>query len=553
MLSRFFSAALGAALLSLLLPPTLSRADSCWASWYGSGFEGVSTSSGEPYEAGALTTAHRSLPFGTLLRVSYEDRSVTVRVNDRGPWSGGRCLDLSEAAFETLAPLGAGNIPVSFEEVPPPMELSAQSLPPVLTGFDEYLTIYNPAPSPATVRVRYLLSAGAPIEPAPLVVAPTSRATVNVADVVGRGQAVSLQVDSDTPVVAERPMYFNDGQRSGGHVASGQAPATEHYFAEGYTGEGFDTYLVMANPGDRVEGTVAYLVEGGSPVERPFVLSPHSRTTRRESDDLGPGVSAAAIVRTAQPVAVERPMYFRYGPWVDGGHDTPGARAPAPSALFAEGHVGDGFDSYLVILNPGGQPATVSATFTTSAGPVARSWTVPEMSRRTIRLNDELAPGDVALHLQSDQPVVAERSSYFLSDVGQAGLVSGGHVTVGPAAPSTTWLFAEGHTGDQFQEYLVVANPGPSDAVVHVDLASNGGSRWPVDMAVPAGGRGTLDVEAVVGPGHDVAATLASSAPVVAERVVYFRYHGVWDGGHSNLGTTAPATSFIFAEGYTGN
>lgn len=74
------------------------------ASWYGPGFHGERTASGEAYDQWGLTAAHRTLPFGTRLRVTNtaNGRSVVVRVNDRGPFVPGRVLDLSRAAADAL-------------------------------------------------------------------------------------------------------------------------------------------------------------------------------------------------------------------------------------------------------------------------------------------------------------------------------------------------------------------------------------------------------------------------------------------------------------------
>lgn len=74
------------------------------ASWYGPGFHGNRTASGERYDQYAMTAAHKTLPFGTHLRVTNtaNGRSVVVRVNDRGPFIPGRDLDVSRAAAEAL-------------------------------------------------------------------------------------------------------------------------------------------------------------------------------------------------------------------------------------------------------------------------------------------------------------------------------------------------------------------------------------------------------------------------------------------------------------------
>jgi rare lipoprotein A (peptidoglycan hydrolase) len=82
------------------------------ASWYGPGFAGQRTASGEVFDPNALTCAHRTLPFGTRLQIRNPDtgRSVWVRVNDRGPYAGGRQLDLSQGAAEAIGLAGVGQV-----------------------------------------------------------------------------------------------------------------------------------------------------------------------------------------------------------------------------------------------------------------------------------------------------------------------------------------------------------------------------------------------------------------------------------------------------------
>lgn len=87
------------------------------ASWYGPGFAGQRTASGEIYDPSDLVAAHRSLAFGTPVRVTnrHNGRSVVVRITDRGPYAGGRILDVSEAAADVLGMRAAGTVPVSIE------------------------------------------------------------------------------------------------------------------------------------------------------------------------------------------------------------------------------------------------------------------------------------------------------------------------------------------------------------------------------------------------------------------------------------------------------
>lgn len=82
-------------------------ADCGKVSWYGRE-SGRVTANGEPFDGTSMTAAHRTLPFGTKLRVSYGGRSVIVRVNDRGPYIRGRVLDLSRASAVELGLIPAG-------------------------------------------------------------------------------------------------------------------------------------------------------------------------------------------------------------------------------------------------------------------------------------------------------------------------------------------------------------------------------------------------------------------------------------------------------------
>lgn len=90
------------------------------ATFYGDE-QGGKTASGEPFNKHGLTAAHRSLPFGTRVRVTNtkNGRSVIVRINDRGPYGNrGRIIDLSEAAARRLDMIDAGVVPVIVEVVP---------------------------------------------------------------------------------------------------------------------------------------------------------------------------------------------------------------------------------------------------------------------------------------------------------------------------------------------------------------------------------------------------------------------------------------------------
>jgi rare lipoprotein A len=87
------------------------------ASWYGERHHGRKTASGERFDMNDLTAAHRTLPMGSQVRVTNQrnGRTVEVRINDRGPYSRGRIIDLSRAAARVIGMIQAGVVPVTVE------------------------------------------------------------------------------------------------------------------------------------------------------------------------------------------------------------------------------------------------------------------------------------------------------------------------------------------------------------------------------------------------------------------------------------------------------
>jgi rare lipoprotein A len=121
-----FSVALGAALIfstfdfvgsQTFANESQTRAMVGEASWYGGKFHGRTTANGETYDMNQLTAAHRTLPFGSKVRVTNPatNESVVVRINDRGPYAGNRVIDLSRAAAKAVRLIGPGVAPVKLE------------------------------------------------------------------------------------------------------------------------------------------------------------------------------------------------------------------------------------------------------------------------------------------------------------------------------------------------------------------------------------------------------------------------------------------------------
>jgi hypothetical protein len=158
---------------------------------------------------------------------------------------------------------------------------------------------------------------------------------------VGRGKEVAARVTTTAPggIVVERPIYFtyNGGVTGivGGHDAMGAtAPARAWRLAEGYTGAGFDQYITILNPGAApAPVTITYYLSDGATQTREVTVGASRRATvavHGAAEGVGRGRSVAAVVTTtsAAGIVVERPMYFRYGAGVTGGHVVMGASAP---------------------------------------------------------------------------------------------------------------------------------------------------------------------------------------------------------------------------------
>jgi rare lipoprotein A len=114
--------------------PTLAWEEGI-ASWYGPSFDGQRAASGEIFDSQQLTAAHRTLPFGTKVRVRRLDsaESIVVRINDRGPWVGSRIIDLSYAAARQLGLTAAGLSRVALEVLENDPDSQVEPVAPVVS------------------------------------------------------------------------------------------------------------------------------------------------------------------------------------------------------------------------------------------------------------------------------------------------------------------------------------------------------------------------------------------------------------------------------------
>jgi rare lipoprotein A len=137
------------------------------ASWYGAEFAGRPTANGETYDPSQLTAAHKTLPFGTFVRVTNPSSgaSVVVRINDRGPFKPGRVIDVSRAAAEQIGMIRAGTMVVRLELISEQVQSQAVAAGNVILAAEASLAGYNVISSQYRVGQLLLLSSAAHPEP----------------------------------------------------------------------------------------------------------------------------------------------------------------------------------------------------------------------------------------------------------------------------------------------------------------------------------------------------------------------------------------------------
>lgn len=385
------------------------------------------------------------------------------------------------------------------------------------------------------------------------------------------------------PAGGMRAFYIEDLSFSDAAPVISIPAVSDLSFAEGTVRDGFREFLTLQNPG--ALDTLAIMTfqatdDGGGRVAVPALsrsVPARSRVTIDvatyvRSMGIAQAVSISVHVTADQPLAAERPLYFRsrLAGGVDGGTTVPGARDPSTTHLFAEGTVRDGFQEFLTLQNPLTRTAAVTIDFQAAddAGtpvdvPPLRL-TVAALTRVTVDVNLHLylsrvpSPVNLSARVASDVPIVAERPLYFRSPL--AGGVDGGTTVVGVHAPSQSAFFAEGTVRDGFVEFLTLQNPGPTTlANLDFQASDDRGATVPirpVTLFLAANSRATVNLAETlarlgVALPVNLSVKVTAGQPIVAERPLYFRspLAGGVNGATTVVGVAAPSLRFDFAEG----
>ncbi|WP_287154419.1 DUF5719 family protein [Candidatus Solincola tengchongensis] len=328
-----------------------------------------------------------------------------------------------------------------FTTIPPTAELPGASPAPSAT-FDTFVLIMNPNGATARVEVTFQGEDGEN-RVFTYQVGAYSRFTVPVRETVGKG-SFSVHVSSDLPVLAERAMYFNyQGKKGGSDSIGAPSPSSSWFFAEGYTGGTFDTWILLQNPNESGAAVTLNFMRPDGRVVTHQVNVPARRRYTVHVDEI-PGLESTDVstqVASDLPIVAERAMYFSYAGRT-GGHNTIGAQSLRDEWYLAEGYTGGSFDLYVLLVNPHESESTVTLSFMRPGGQrVERTVKLAPHARRTVHVDEipGLESTDVSTQVKASLPVVAELAEYF-----NFGGITDGNSSVGAAQPSTDWFFAEG-------------------------------------------------------------------------------------------------------------
>jgi len=385
--------------------------------------------------------------------------------------------------------------------------------------------------------------------------------TFSISGVDSIGQGPAGTAVGSTPTTYCCPPGETGHPWTGGTSAVGPGAAVaggdgryHAYFAEGYTGVNFETWISILSLSYQTINVTLFLRDGRTISYRITPLS-NLQVPYRINDKLGPGEEFSASLDAASPFLAERPMYFNFAGTITGGHDAFGAQSLADTFYFAEGTTNPGFKEYLTVMNPNAAPITVDITYYFSDGsaPLTVTRTMGATSRATYSVNsttDGVGPSKsisarVSTALHGGPLFLAERPMYF-----NALGVTGGTDVVGATALTSTGNLAEGNTFFFNREYLTVLSGGttPCTSLQTTYLYGDGNPNKNFAQPIAANARTTFLVNDVsqAGAGHAVSIHLACASDpngtFLAERPMYFNFLGD-DGGSDVIAVPDSALS----------
>ncbi len=415
-------------------------------------------------------------------------------------------------------------------------------------GFDEWVLVMNPSEKTVQVRVVYQ-TLEEQVEGPLLAAQPGSRVTVHVNEWVPERHVSTMVTSVDGgKIMAERAMYMfgtPDG-KWGAHDSIGiMVPSPVWYLPEGATYYGFDEWVLIQNPnGVPVRTRVQFLGRGGVLKEFVTEIGAGRRYSVHVNEHV-PDTEIATRVESltvdggeALPVYAERAMYMATLDGKRGAHDSIGLSTPAPEWYLPEGTTREGFDEWVLVMNPNQAGTDVRATFLTPEGVGGTyDFHMEPDSRFSIHVNDFVPGRDVSTVVTSldGAGILAERAMYMNTPDGKRGA----HDSIASSKTDLFWYLPEGTTRPGFDQWVLIQNPNGSAAEVRVVFLGPEGEANRITFTMQPHSRYSVHVNEFVSD-LDVSTVVESiginPVGILAERAMYMWTADHKQGSHCSIG-----------------
>jgi hypothetical protein len=428
--------------------------------------------------------------------------------------------------------------------------------------FQTEIALLNPTTTPGITLVR-VQPQGQSERSYRLVVPGRTRRTLTPATLATLTSGpFSAVVESDAMLIVDRTMAWGSNAYGAHAEAAVTSPAATWYLAEGSTSGAFTLFYLLQNPAPvQATAIVTYLLPWGqTPITKQYTLPPTSRTTI-PVDSEHPALAStdvSAVISATHPIIVERAMYLdRPGEPFAAGHGSAGVTAPSLEWFLAEGATGPFFELFILVANPNGTPAQVTADYLLPNGQtISKAYVVPAQSRFSIWVDDEQFPAGsgnrllenaaVSTRVRSTNGVgvIVERAMWWPAQVWHETHGSPGATTTG-----TRWALAGGEVGGSrgHETYILVANTSDFPGQVEVTLFFEDGTSVERVYNVPAHSRTNVPVSSDFPAsankrfGALIESLGVTPVQIVVERAMYWSAGGAtWAAGTAALATRLP-------------
>ena len=331
--------------------------------------------------------------------------------------------------------------------------------------------------------------------------------------------------------------------------------STFWYLPEGSTGSdyrgGFETWILLQNPGDEAaHAEITYMTPEGSVDGPEPILEPGTRQTFNVADTIPDEWSISTKVESDNCIVAERAMYWNSGDetYRRSAHDSIGIADLANKWYLAEGSTGSddqgGFQTWVLVQNPGDDPANVELSYMTPEGTVdGPKATLEPGTRKTFDVSEIVAANwSVSTQVISDNPIIVERAMYW--DTSDGVYRQSAHDSIGVSGSGKCWFpsLAEGSTGYEhrgnFETWVLIQNPGKTTAHIKITYNTEEKSIQGPTATLAPGSRQSLNVGEAVPGAWSVSTMITSDVPVIAERSMYWNTaDGIYrQAGHDSIG-----------------